>query len=429
MYAKILFTILLFIVAKCSYGQPFSYSYKDPCTGVIKTITVPSNGITVTYYGTIKTFAPEDFYNGNFEQWTTQVFSTFGSNNPCASVVGVPTSINIAQSTAINFIGIVNSLSAIGDLSQSNFLSGAIGSAENSSSSGSSGSGSSGSGSGEKSGSGGSSGSSSSGGSNNKESKDEKSLATSDGNSQTSGNEKGKTNLVGGAVSSVANSSGNSSASSKNGNRPSIIASSDFVGFNFKNSDISYGAKVTGGYTSMRWDGLRSHGATFDYTSALKGPNVTGFYAFLGKRKIDLISATVTAGFDAKKSIYGTIAFGEMWNIGKKKKLKAVYMLTASYGKVYEESFVGTAVIGGGMYDFKITKRVDVKLMGLYVYAPYVGYYNDILLKSPHVVLPIVGMNLGITKRFKINLNGGGAWALNENTLNYTIMMGTRLLL
>ena len=67
--------------------------------------------------------------------------------------------------------------------------------------------------------------------------------------------------------------------------------------------------------------------------------------------------------------------------------------------------------------------------MGLYVYAPYVSYYNDVLLKSPHVVLPIIGTNLSITKRFKININTGGAWALNQNTLNYTVMMGTRLLL
>jgi hypothetical protein len=118
-----------------------------------------------------------------------------------------------------------------------------------------------------------------------------------------------------------------------------------------------------------------------------------------------------------------------MWNIDKKKKLKAVYMLTGSFGSVYGEAFIGTAAIGGVMYDLKVSKRIDIKLMGLYVYAPYVSYYNDILLKSPHVVLPIIGTNIGLTKRFKLNINGGGAWALNENALNYTIMMGTRFLL
>jgi len=70
-----------------------------------------------------------------------------------------------------------------------------------------------------------------------------------------------------------------------------------------------------------------------------------------------------------------------------------------------------------------------MKIMGLYVYAPYVVYYTDILLKSPHVILPIVGTNIGITKKFKININTGGAFAVNEKALNYTVMIGTRLLL
>jgi len=166
-----------------------------------------------------------------------------------------------------------------------------------------------------------------------------------------------------------------------------------------------------------------------DYTTALRGPNISGFYAFINKRRIDLISTSLTIGFDAKPTVYGTLALGQMWDLDKKKKAKALYMLTASAGSVYGEPFVGTAAIAGAMYDLKIGKRLDIKLMGLYVYAPYVSYYNDILLKSPHVVLPIIGTNIGITKKFKLNINGGGAWAIQENALNYTVMMGTRFLL
>jgi hypothetical protein len=81
------------------------------------------------------------------------------------------------------------------------------------------------------------------------------------------------------------------------------------------------------------------------------------------------------------------------------------------------------------MYDFKVTKRFDFKVLLLYVYAPYVSYYNDILLESPHVVLPIVGTNINLTKRFKLNINCGGAWAVKDAALNYTVMFGTRMLL
>jgi hypothetical protein len=177
----------------------------------------------------------------------------------------------------------------------------------------------------------------------------------------------------------------------------------------------------------MRWDGKRSSGITADYTTAMKGPNVTAFYAFMSKKRIDLISASLTMGFDVKRTTYGTLALGQMWTI--KRNVKAVYMLTGSYGNVAETPFIGTAAIAGGMWDVKVKKSIDIKMLFLYVYAPYVSYYNDILLKSPHVVLPIVGTNIGITKRFKVNINVGGAWALNENALNYTVMMGTRMLL
>ena len=566
MYVRnFIFFIVFWFISIASYGQTFNYSYTDPCTGVIKTMSVPSNGITVTYYGEVNTFQPADFYNGGFESWAQGVYSSFGNNNPCASVVGLPTGINIAQNTATNFLSIVNSLSAISDLAAlngaTNILSG-VGSVSNASENGgkeenkkggngttntnsggstqtSGGSSTTSGTSGNQGTSSGSSGSSTTQGSNNTgssqspqtggqssqspvgsqqnqtgtngNSSNGSASGNSSGTSNTSGNtnntqpstgsnqtqtggtqtgnsssgstnansgnanqggsgtssgngsssqngsgssssggssegsgtgnqqggseatkseEGGKTNLVGGSVASIGNStnSGSGSASSES-RKPTILGSSDLVGFNFKDSDVSKGGKFTGGYTSLRWDGQRSHGFLVDYTTALKGPNITGFYAFIKKKRIDLISTTLTLGFDRKPSVYGTLALGQMWNIDKKKKLKAVYMLTGSFGSVYGEAFIGTAAIGGVMYDLKVSKRIDIKLMGLYVYAPYVSYYNDILLKSPHVVLPIIGTNIGLTKRFKLNINGGGAWALNENALNYTIMMGTRFLL
>lgn len=466
---KNIISILVFIlvVISSANAQSFTYSYTDPCTGIKKNIAVASNGVTVSYYGQVVTFAPSDFYNGAFETWTNNVYNSFGGINPCASVVGMPTATSVAQSTAINFIGQVNSLSALADLSSSlgavggtNMLGGIASSASSSSGSGgdnkeSSKSDNTNNTSGNENGSSNSSKTdegtnSESGGSttseenstgNNKpdvgSSGDTGNDGTGSSTSETSSSEGGgKTNILGGSINSVGGSSGGSSggskgasSTSKNGNRPSILASSDFVGFNFKNSDVSFGGKVTGGYTAMRWDGKRANGITADYTSALKGPNVTGFYANITKKRIDLISGTLTVGFDRQMSVYGTVALGQMWNLGKKKKAKAVYMITGSWGRVYGSSFIGTAVITGGMYDLNIGKRTSIKLMGLYVYAPYVSYYNDILLKSPHVVLPIIGTNISVTKKFKININGGGAWAIGESTLNYTIMMGTRLLL
>jgi hypothetical protein len=498
---RLLLSIVLLLTTFICSAQ-INYSYTDPCTGALKKITVPSNGVTVTYYGQIKTFAPADFYSGAFETWSQGVFSSFGNNNPCASVVGLPAAVNVAQNSAINFLGIVNSLSSLADLaSGSTNITSSVGSAQNvggggggskgssskssknnsngntngnnsnnSGTTGSSGNGSNGSNSdnngSQTSGSGSTTGGSTTGGSTtggtttggtttggsttggttNNGSNGNSSGTGSNGNGNGTGNGSGgentqtetegggKTNVVGSGVGSVQNSTsggGGSKSSggptSKNGNRPSILASSDFVGFNFQNSEVRQGGKVSAGYTAMRWDGKRSSGITADYTTAMKGPNITAFYAFMSKKRIDLISTSLTMGFDVKRTTYGTLALGQMWTI--RKNVKAVYMLTGSYGNVAETPFIGTAAIAGGMWDVKVKKSIDIKMLFLYVYAPYVSYYNDILLKSPHVVLPIVGTNIGVTKRFKVNINVGGAWALNENALNYTVMMGTRMLL
>ena len=545
----ILSILLLFCLTATS--QTLTYSYIDPCTGTLKQINVPDNGITVTYFNQVKTFSKTDFQNGNFESWATGVVSKFGDNNPCGSTIGVSSAINIAQSSALNVIGILNSLSAVADMQSSSsevgggmldVTSGAMGSSnstskkenkkggttsgtqtndqsssqsdnnqnqsvqnnssqtndsqigsENSSVNGSNSNSNVSSNSNSNSNNNGTTssdnnqssagntqsntGDNNSGGTSNSNSSTNSSTNVQGGNSGTanqstesgsnqtqspvenktedatsasnsgSGNgndnttnsnteqkapdqttdattttEKKSSNLLGGAVSSIANASGKSE-----GNKPTVVLSSDFTGFNFKNNDVVYGGKATGGFTSMRWDGRRTHGFLVDYTTVSKGPNMTAFYAFVNKKRIDLLSVTGTASFYGKGSLYGTVAVGQMWTI--KKKAKVLYLMTTSWGQVYQEKFLGTAFISGGMYDWKVAKRLDIKMMGLFIYAPFVSYYNDLVLKSPYVVMPVLGTNIGITKKFKLNINMSGTYAIKEDVLNFTVMLGTRFAL
>ena len=488
-------------------AQTLTYSYIDPCTGSLKKLEVPSNGVTVTYYNQIKTFSKTEILNGGFETWASGVFNQYGQNNPCGTAVGLTGVVDVAQGTAINVISLLNSLSAISDIQAglaSEAASGGmvditsfVGSTQssnnkeeekkedgsqngstsnpnsenngtttnnnNQNSEGTSQSNTSNNGSGTTSNAntptnpstnvqGGNSGTTNSptesGGSQTQSPIENKSETptTQEGQAEKGDNvvpgageketppssdqtatqatdgEKKSSNILGGAVSSIANASGKSE-----GNKPTVVLSSDFTGFNFKNNDVVYGGKATGGFTSMRWDGQRTHGFLVDYTSLTNGPNATAFYAFVSKKRIDLISVTGTAGFVGKGSLYGTVALGQMWNI--KKNAKVIYLATTSWGQVFQEKFLGTAFITGGMYDWKVAKRVDVKMMGLFIYAPFVSYYNDIVLKSPYVVMPIIGTNLGITKKFKININMGGTYAIKEDVMNFTIMIGTRFAL
>ena len=504
-------------------AQNYVYSYTDPCTGVLKTITIPINGtVSVSYYGEVGTFNGQDFQNGVFETWANQKLAQYQNISPCAQIVGVATTVGVTQSTAINTLSILNSLSALADMAgATNMLGGAVNTVNGGSSSennnnennkqngnNSSNNGNIGSNSGSTTSSnvGGSTspqtnaGAQSTGtttttpntqatgtGSSNPSSESSSSSTSSTtsgsttqssettstgttsaeptstgsdpgsqsgaggngGNGTSSGNgtgastsetqaqetpaapeESGQTNITGGSTNTIRGSTTTSnSPKSKNGNgAPAVIASADFVGFNFRDSEVTTGLKATGGYTALRWDGKRSWGGLLDYTSALQGPNLTGFYAWIKPGRVTLLSGTLTVGFEGRGSIYGTVSGGQMISVKKVKTLKLVYMATVSYGAVYQTPFVGPAVIAGAMYDFKIGKRVDIKLMDLMVYSPYTSYYNDIVMKSPYVMIPSIGTNISITRKFKFNINAGGAWSLGQSTLNYTVTCGTRLL-
>ncbi len=581
---KLFITFFLLLISCAVKSQTFVYSYTDPCTGLIKSMNVPSNGVTVTYFGQIQTFSPNDFQNGVFDQWANGVISSYGNSNPCGSILGVSTSVDVAQGSAINFISIINNISAVSDMqsamgggslntmsviessksasskkeqkgnknnNQNNSNSNQAGN-QNSNNSATQNSGSN-TGSGNNSTSGNSNGGNgvsvnNSGGEtgqntqSNSQSGSNQSTSSNSGQvnqnssegGQTTNGQNSETGTQGGSVNSLGqtnqtlsqstetnsqstnqnnqnsesnqnpansqNQSGNesqgseqttagtqtegqngenttsnttSSSAGSNGsnggnggsngsnenppngsenstessedkktnvlggtvksseratetNKPQIVLSSDFAGFNFRDKEVSFGGKGTAGWTSLSWDGRRSYGVLLDYTSIIKGPNVTGFWANMGKRRIDLISVTGTISFYGRGSQYGTLALGQMWSFPKVKNLKAIYMATGSFGNVYGQKFLGTAAIAGGMYDWKVSKRIDIKMMNLFIYAPYVSYYNDILLKSPYVIMPIIGTNIGITKKFKFNVNFGGAYAIKQNVMNFTLMFGTR---
>lgn len=433
---KLISLLISFSVNTFVYSQTYSYKYTDPCTRVDKTISVPLNGTTkVSYYGNTENFTYNDFVSGVFQTWSDNLFNQFKNSSPCGEAIGTPTVMNIGQGQVLNTVGIINSISNIAETigSATTGMSESLVSSITPSSIGEGPSVSTESGAsvGESSSVGEAGGSSISSGETNSGSS-----TPSGGGSSSEESSGGSTNISAGGTNSVKGTGGASGGGgkankpgSKEGGKPAIVASSDFVGFSFKDSEKPLGVKGTGGYTSMRWDGACSSGILFDYTSAQAGPNITGFYAWINPSNITIASGTVTFSLEGGGSSYSTVAFGQMKTFKKIKKLKLIYLGTLSMGKVFKEGFIGTAIITGGMYDLKLHKRLDVKLTNLIVYSPYVSYYNDVLMKSPFVVLPSVGVNVGVTKRFKVNINIGGAWQVGESALNNTITFGTRLLL
>ena len=109
---RLYFVISIFISIFISFtaqSQTYNYSYIDPCTGNLKTIIVPINdNLTVSYYGEIGSFGYNDFVNGTFETWADGIFDQYGQNSPCATVVGVSTTVTVTQNTTFTVLGILN---------------------------------------------------------------------------------------------------------------------------------------------------------------------------------------------------------------------------------------------------------------------------------------------------------------------------------
>jgi hypothetical protein len=404
---KYLLTILLVIVGLASYSQSFNYAYFDPCDGNLKTVSVPlgQNQIAVTYFNQVKSFDLIDLTNGVFDTWVKNTYNTYRTTSPCAGV-GITNVITQSQGTTITLTGIINTVANLSFPSPNApdpneppatpdiDLSGDIG---------------------DGGGTGGDiSGSDAAGGGSDVMSGTSNSIKSSDGGGDSGG---------GGSKSGGSNSK---SASNQKQNvlKPTIIGSSDLVAYS--STDRTRGGKISGGYTSTRWDGLRTSGILFDYSTQIQGPNITGFYGWIGKKRTTLLSNTVSIGFEGKGSLYNSVAFGQVVNWAG---LKLVYMASASYGHIYKQQLIGTSAIVGAMYDFKIAKVIGVKLTNLLVYSPYMQYYNDLLLKSPLVLLPSIGTNVSITKNFKINLNLGGAYQVGTGALNYSFIIGSRIAL
>jgi hypothetical protein len=402
---KYLLTILLVIVGLASYSQSFNYAYFDPCDGNLKTVAVPlgQNQIAVTYFNQVKSFDLIDLTNGVFDAWVKNTYNTYRTTSPCAGV-GITNVITQSQGTTITLTGIINTVANLSFPSPNApdpneppatpdiDLSGDIG---------------------DGGGTGGDiSGSDAAGEGSDVMSGTSNSIKSSDGGGSSSGGSKSSSN------------NNKSNNQKQNALKPTVIGSSDLVAYS--SADKTRGGKISGGYTSTRWDGLRTSGILFDYSTQIQGPNITGFYGWIGKKRTTLLSNTVSIGFEGKGALYNSVAFGQVVNWAG---LKLVYMASASYGHIYKQQLIGTSLIAGAMYDFKIAKVIGVKLTSLLVYSPYMQYYNDLLLKSPFVILPSIGTNVSLTKNFKINLNLGGAYQVGTGALNYSFIVGSRIAL
>ncbi len=220
---KGLFTfILILFTFNNLFSQSYSYSYVDPCTGKVKSLTIPSgqNTITVNYYGTVSQFSGNDFNNGVFSAWINSVAAA-NSSQPCGEVVTQLTG-NVNMIVTQNIVSTVMNVTSIANMAQSmsamSSMSNGLGNSVNNSESGSSG-GSNGSKKDKNNGKNGGGNNSNGSSSNNSGNSSGNTNTTTSNQTQGQGSQIGSNNGTSSqSTGSNGNSSGNGSTTNGNGN-------------------------------------------------------------------------------------------------------------------------------------------------------------------------------------------------------------------
>ena len=430
------------------------YSYTDPCTRELKTLTYDMSApVVVSYYGRVRAFTYNEIQNGVFDAWINDIFSQV-QTSPCQGVLTSTTTTSTTNLTTniINTVLNLNSITAITSIGGiSNNLGGTVNlgsnsnnnnneqnnnsnnsnSNSNNASSNSSSSNSSNGNNGSGSGNDNSNNSNPPGGGNTGENS-----GGSGTGGGTSGSEKEKTTPSQEEIketkteeqkSSSNNVSKSTSKAKTETQKPAILLTGDIVGLQ-KTEDGSQDARGTFSYTRVKGDGSASLGLSADYMLRAKISNVTVMRSWIGtkdngNKHINLISS----GFSMMP---GSVSNTSMFiRINSLKRFTALYGAAASYGKLYQEELISGLAIAGFMYKGKIAKKIDGTIIAAGVYSPYTKYYTADWFKSRPIIVPFFNFNYKMTKTFGIGLTGGTTYMAGQNVLNYQVLCGAKLIL
>jgi len=132
---KKLITFFLLSLTCGLFGQGSSYSYVDPCSKEVKTIQLSGTQlITVNFLGNLNSFSANDFQNGVFENWITQI-ATAAADQPCDELL---TNTQTSQNMFItqNLISTLTSITASSSMIASNAISNSVSNSSNGGNSG-----------------------------------------------------------------------------------------------------------------------------------------------------------------------------------------------------------------------------------------------------------------------------------------------------
>ena len=484
---KTIFSFLFLIFTTMVLGQGFTYSYADPCTSKTKEIFIPnpSQSVVLSYNGSVQSFTYAQLQSGAMEQWINEVNSQ-NPSGPCSGVgLQLNTSVNatIAANNIQVLTTVLTSMSSISSAGMSN-VEGIIQADEKVSSNNerqkdktkiennattninggsttttNTNSGTSQIGGNQNNGSGVGNGTNPQGGTTSNPNNPTTTGGQSSQSPVTSGNNptpntnnsttpntnnsSGVSNITGGINSvkldnteksdkekldDAQSSSSTTSSSTKSKvaavKKGSLMMTGDIVVIGSAAGTDPSQIRVNTSIISSNTKNTFAKGALVNYTSQVNNTNITLFASYRYKKSTTIIANSSMMNFD--KDFFNTTSVMESYQI---KKITTTVGVNYTTGNLGESKFQSISTLGGAFGSFNVNKKMGMTTMFVVVYSPFVYYYEGIWYQSGLLAVPFVAVDYKLTKKFKLNLSFSGVQQINDQPLNYQVLLGAKAFL
>ena len=469
----ILFLFFIFGIGLSSFGQTYSYTYVDPCTGIPNTIQLSSaaGSVTMFYGGQYRTFTFSELQQGAYDTWVANINAQAPpGSNPCAGNAGPVTNefnnilansmtgnitnitniVSMAASLGTSMSGAASTAGGVSSSTSSNSDSDNNNSSTNNSTNNSGGSNSGGSGNsgGSNSGGSGNNGGGSTGGSGNNGGGGSGGQTSGGTNQPTQGGSQGQSQgqnvpdgsqpEQGGALGEMnaTSASGGSTESSGGGGKKSnserigrgaLIGAADLVIIRNDSLITKSGndnVKINSSITHVNTKQTVIKGVNVNYQTGVNILNLTLYGSY--KKKNYMLIGSNSSMYNFKRDWFNTTSV-----LASQKVSKVTLMAGTNYtfGQMGKGDFGNWSIIGGGFTNFKGNRSFGANVMLLGVYSPYIFYYDGQWYKSGILFIPLINTDFKLTDKFKWSISFAGTYQINSNILNYQIATGTKLLL
>jgi hypothetical protein len=229
-------------------------------------------------------------------------------------------------------------------------------------------------------------------------------------------------------ISSAEGSSAQSSSSAKSKvatvKKGSLMMTGDLVTISSASGVDPTQVRINASIISSNTKNTIAKGALINFTSQINNSNITLFFSYRKKRFTSIIANSMMINFE--KDFFNTVSLMESYQY---KKLTTTLGVNLTTGNIGESKFQSVSTLGGFVYNFKVNNKFGMTTMFVMVYSPFVYYYEGLWYQSGLLAVPFTAIDYKITKKFKLNLSFSGVNQINDQTLNYQVLIGAKAFL